>query len=351
MSDDDPWSTVPGQPAAIRLLQGAVAAPVHAYLFVGPEGHGSRAAARVFAGEILATGAHDAPERDRHRRLAATEQHPDLVVVEPEGNTVRRDEARRLVEEAYRTPTEGPRKVLLGSGFEAPEPEAMALLLKTVEEPPPGRVFVLLADDVPPELTTIVSRCVRVEFPALPTATVTAALTGAGLDPERAAEVAAVAHGDLSRARLLASDDRLALRLAAWRAVPERLDETGATVARLVDELRTAIDAAAVPLTERQRTEAAAVQERAERYGQRGSGARDLETRHRRAMRRLRTDELRMGLAELARRYRDELAVTADPEPVLQSLRAVHLCADALVRNPNEELALQALLLRLAPLR
>ena len=47
-----PWASVVGQAEAVRRLQAAVAAPVHAYLFVGPAGAGKMHAARVFAGEL-----------------------------------------------------------------------------------------------------------------------------------------------------------------------------------------------------------------------------------------------------------------------------------------------------------
>jgi DNA polymerase-3 subunit delta' len=74
---------------------------------------------------------------------------------------------------------------------------------------------------------------------------------------------------------------------------------------------------------------------------------RDLETRHRRAQRRLRTDELRLGFEELADRYRAELASTADPGELVAGLQALQRAIEALIRNPSEELLLQALLLRL----
>ncbi len=54
-----------------------------------------------------------------------------------------------------------------------------------------------------------------------------------------------------------------------------------------------------------------------------------------------------MGLAELSGAYRDELAVTSRPEPLLAGLDAVQAAAEALIRNPNEELLLQSLFLRL----
>ena len=230
-------------------------------------------------------------------------------------------------------------------------------LLKSIEEPPGGTIFVVLADDLPDELVTIASRCVQVEFPALSTAAVAEVLEAEGLDPGAAGQVAEAAHGDLDRARLLASDERVALRLAAWAAIPARLDGTGATVAEIVAERRTDIDDAAGPLHAQQAQEVDALNERIERYGQRGSGARVLDERHKRQLRRLRTDELRMELAELAHTYR--AVVVGDPgapsgiavDAAAAALDRIWLAIDALVRNPAEELLLQALLLDLPPVR
>ena len=223
-------------------------------------------------------------------------------------------------------------------------------LLKTIEEPPAGTFFVVLADELPPELITIASRCVRVDFDALTAPLIAARLVDEGVGPERADEVAAFAGGDLDRARLLATDERLALRLGAWRDLPRRLNGTGSAAAAGIAELRAAIDDAESPLKARHEVEVAELNERIERYGQRGSGARQLEERHRRESRRLRTDELRMGLGALAGAYRDEMAVAADPSAALAALEAIQDTAERLEFNPNEELQLIALAVRLPTL-
>jgi DNA polymerase-3 subunit delta' len=231
--------------------------------------------------------------------------------------------------------------------FDLVSPAAAATLLKTIEEPPPGTTFVILADEVTPDLVTIASRCARLDLPPLSDETIRDALVAEGADPDRAAEVAAVARGALDRARLLVADDRLALRVQLWRDVPGRLDGSGHAVATIVDEIRASIDDAGAPLAAAQAREVEEVNERIERYGQRGSGLRDLETRHRRAQRRLRMDELRLGFEELADRYRAELATTTDPGAVVAGLTALQRAIEALIRNPSEELLLQSLLLQL----
>ena len=73
--------------------------------------------------------------------------------------------------------------------------------------------------------------------------------------------------------------------------------------------------------------------------------------RHKREQRRVRTADLRSGLAALVARYRDALVEGGEPEQFLAAAHAVQELADALVFNPNETLQLQALLVGLPPLR
>lgn len=341
------WSAVVGQDHAVALLEAAAEAPVHAYLLVGPPGSGKRPAALAFAAALLC------PERGcgtcRTCRLALAGQHPDVEVVQREGPAISAAQADRVVHLAARSPVEGTRKVLVLDEFHLLQPAVAPKLLKTVEEPPEGTVFVILADDVPPELVTIASRCVRVDFRPVPDALVVDTLVAEGVDRATATAAAAAATGDLDRARLLAADPQLVVRREAFQRLPHRLDGTGATVVKAVEELLGLIDAAGEPLRRRQAAEAADLDARAEQLGDRGSGRRAVAERHRRELRRHRTDELRAGLVALAAVYRDHLVAGTVPDPAgaLAAVRAVHDAIAALDRNPNERLLLQALLLQL----
>jgi DNA polymerase-3 subunit delta' len=207
-------------------------------------------------------------------------------------------------------------------------------------------VFVILADFLPNDLVTIASRCARIDFRPIPSTAIADQLVLDGADPDTAAAAAEAAHGDLDRARLLAGDPALSARRRAFASVPARLDGTGATVVSLVDELVGLIDAAAAPLVARQADEAAALDERIARFGERGSGKKALEERHKRELRRHRTDEWRDGLGTLAAAYRDALVDGRAPRPdaVADAVARIHDAIEALDRNPNEPLLLQSLL-------
>lgn len=350
------FDAVVGQDRAVAQLRAAAVAPVHAYLLAGPPGSGKRPAARAFAAALLCP--HGGCGECGVCRRVLGGVHPDAVVVEREGAYISVAQAREIQRLALRTPNEGRRKVLTLVDFHLVR-EAGPTLLKIVEEPPESTVFVILAEHVPPELVTIASRCVRIDFGPLASEPITSALVTEGVDREVAARAAAASAGRLDRARLLAGDPGFEARRRAWRQVPSRLDGTGATVSALAGELIELISTAAVaPLEARHAQERAALDERIARSGERGAGRRQLVERQRREVRRLRADELRYGLALLAATYRDALAPPAGPAPAdedarayLAALTAIQEASENLVRNPSEVLFLQALLLRLAPLR
>jgi len=356
----DPWRDVPGQHAAVQRLQAAVDHPLHAYLFVGPEGSGKRAALRAFAGELFASGAADEREAERHRRLAAAEHHPDLVVVEPDGPVFRGGrggsdgdtEASSVIREAFASPVEAERKVVAAIGFDAANDTAIGALLKTIEEPPERTTIVLVSRSVPPNQSAIASRCVRIDFSTVEAGTLRSLLEAEGVDAERAELAVASAGGNVDRARLLATDDRLALRIDAWRAVPGSLDGTGATASRSVAELLAMLDDALAPVTARHAAELSTFDAEVEAYGITSSTGRRraLVARHKRIERQSRLSELRLGCTVLSRAYLDAAVDAHDAALLLDAVDRIGLVSDALALNPNTELALVALFWGLPPL-
>jgi DNA polymerase-3 subunit delta' len=338
------WDDVVGQAAAIAQLTAAAdAEPVHAYLFVGPPGSTKYEAARAFAARVI-SGSDDAEQRDA--RLALRGQHPDVREVRRSGPSISAEQAREIVRVSSLAPTENARKVLILDEFHLLRPEGAALLLKTIEEPPASTMFVICADFVPHELITISSRCARIDFRPVADGVIAARLLTEGIGPVEAQAASKAALGDLDRARLLASDSRLAERRAAFLAVPMTVDGSGAVATRLASELLGLIDAAAEPLAARHEAEAEELTERIKQYGERGSGKKQLEERHRRELRRHRTDELRAGLATMSAAYRDRLIAgsAADPDAAADAVSRIHAALDALERNPNERLLLENLL-------
>lgn len=339
------WDDVVGQPAAVRQLRDAAArGPVHAYLFVGPSGSTKLEAARAFAAQVM-SGGEDRDQRDA--RLVLGGVHPDVREVRRVGASILRDQAQEVVRLASLAPTEGDRKVMILDEFHLLEQAAAVRLMKTVEEPPPSTMFVILCEFVPVPLVTIASRSVRIDFRSIDTDVIAQRLVAEGIGAEAASIAATAALGDLDRARVLASDEQLAARRAAFAHVPHQLNGTGAVAIRTAAMLLDMIDAAAEPLTARHEQEIVALDEQIARYGEKGSGRKQLEERHKRELRRYRTDELRAGLATLAATYRDSLTAPgsiADVDSCARAVSLIHDSLESLERNPNERLLVENLL-------
>jgi DNA polymerase III subunit delta' len=353
------FAEVVGQDDAVAQLRAMASRPVHAYLLVGPPGLGQRSLVRGFAAALLCPEGGCGVCSTCRRTLAGV--HPDLVEVDRSGPAVTVDDARRVVRLAQRRPLEARRQVVVVSELHLAR-LAAPVLLKTLEEPPGDTVFVLLADVIPPELVTVASRCVRIDLHPVSPETLARYLEGEGVEPDRARDLALAARGGVDRARLLAGDEGLAARRELWRALPTRLDGTGATVVTVAAELLASAEEGVDVLRARHRSELDTLAEQAESRGERGVPQRkEIEEGHRREERRWRTDELRAGLGILAAAYRDRLVTEATRAHAPGSgrpgerVRALAGAVDAveevcveMVRNPNEALMLEALLVRLS---
>lgn len=340
------FDAVIGQDKAVDFLRSSAANPVHAYLFVGPDSAGARNAALGFAAMLLCPNGGCGECSTCRRALHAT--HPDVVLVERAGASILVGDAREVTRVAMRSPMEGTRKVLVLTDFHAVE-EAAPALLKTIEEPPPSAVFCILAEQITPELVTIASRCVIVDFPPLAPDVIVAALRAEGIDEDSAVEAAELSRGSIQRARAIANDHDMRLRMQVWRSVPDLLDGTAGKVVEVAGMLAASLEAAAAPVAERHKAEDAEAAELA-KSGLPVPPRRQTEVRQRREQRRARTDDLRAGLAALAGVYRDRIA-EADVRGGRRALTALDAIADVADRmqyNPGEVPLLEGLLAKLS---
>jgi len=356
------------QPGARAALTAALrAGPSHAYLFVGPSGAGKAAAARALAAEILALDADPADFDDvRRRALADPSPHPDLAWLRPPGNQHLVDDVRRevIAAVAYR-PFEGGRRAFVIEDAEAMAEESQNALLKTLEEPPTYAHLILITSEPAALLDTVRSRCQEVAFTPLPAATVARRLAAElpGARPDQLEALAALAGGDLGRARVLGSPTGSRIRDIAERC-------SRAAVAGQVGE-RPWTDLLAIA-AERGKLQAAAVSEAADERAEGYGGGRDSDRIRReggeaakRADRRARTEAIDLALelvvcwfADLARvaegapelvRNADRVEALAedgrrvDPIAAREVAEAAMATRRRLSVNVSEELALDAL--------
>lgn len=348
---------VVGQDDAVALLRAAARNPVHAYLFQGSAGAGPRTAVRAFAASLLCSkgGCGHCP----HCKRALAGTHPDLVLLERVGASLAVDEARHLVTLAQRRPLESARQVLVLTDVHLAS-RSIPVLLKTLEEPPGPTVFVLLADDLSPDLDTVASRCVRVVFPPVKQDTVLEWLIARGASPDKATVVAESCNGDIDRAGLLADDESFLSRLELWRSVPDTLGTSGSQCARLARLLLEAAESALDPLRARHRAELDSFDDNSTILRDRSVGRRkEMTDRHRREERRWRVDEIRSGMGVLARVYRDRILSLlrrrdgSEAGGILRCEEAIALITStskSLSRNPNETLLLESLFVKLTNL-
>ena len=193
-----------GNQRPVRLLQKAILTDhlPQAYLFRGPEGVGKRRVAITLAKALnCEEGREDCCDKCLACRKTEDSNHPDVSVLCPEGQFIRIDAIRRLQRSLSYRPYEGKRRVCLLDGADRMTAESANALLKTLEEPPPDTLLILLAAETERLLPTIVSRCQQVRFTSLPIDQMVEALTRRlSIEEAEAKTVAELSQGSLGKA-------------------------------------------------------------------------------------------------------------------------------------------------------
>ena len=165
------------------------------------------------------------------------------------------EQARATVAQAPMAPVEGDRKVFVFDEAGSMSEQAASALLKTLEEPTPSTVFVLVVeseDDLP---ATIASRCRTVQFGRVREEALIAALQEHGTDPEKAGEAARISGGRPGLALGLVSNPDLAAYRDLWLSVPVRVSPHPGEAFRLADEVLEAAEPLLKTLDVRQTSE------------------------------------------------------------------------------------------------
>ncbi len=208
---------IPGQERAKSFFERVLrdGSLSHAYLMAGPEGLAKTEFARELGVALVAPcgGCGVCADCERARRGS----HPDLHVLEREGDLIRVDQIDPVIADLSLKPFSASRRVWVIPEVEQLHPAAANKLLKSIEEPPSYVVFLLVTDRLERVLPTIVSRCQIVEFRPVSDAQVSAHLRERyGLDGVAAEALARLSLGSVERAARLAADAEGAGRRAEY---------------------------------------------------------------------------------------------------------------------------------------
>ncbi len=158
---DSKWKTILRQKEQNQLP--------HAMLFVGMPGVGKKVFAEQFSHALLCSAPNEhgfACGQCKHCQLVAAGNHPDLFVIEPEaiGKAIKIDRVRELISQVAKTAQLSSHKVILIQPADAMNINAANALLKTLEEPTPSTIIILITEHASTLPATIRSRCQIVHF-------------------------------------------------------------------------------------------------------------------------------------------------------------------------------------------
>jgi len=213
------WQTI-GQPKALALLEHSLKTGelAHAYLVVGAPHIGKMTLAFDLAKAVNCQGKEPPCGECQSCRRIADGKHADITIIslnsgKGSGETKSRveisiDDIRELQHSASLPPYEGKCKVFIIDGAEYLSTEAANCLLKTIEEPPPHTIILLLTAEEPQLLPTVVSRCQRIELKPISSEEIEGVLIEAhGIDIDRAKLLARLSQGCLGWAIRGSTDD------------------------------------------------------------------------------------------------------------------------------------------------
>jgi DNA polymerase-3 subunit delta' len=211
-----------GHERPLRLLQRAVLTDhlPHAYLWSGPEGIGKRLTALTLAKALNCNeGREDCCDTCIACKKIDGSNHPDVSVIQPDGQFIKIDAIRQLQRSLNYRPYEGRRRVCILDGADRMKAEGANALLKTLEEPPADTLLILLATQTTRLLPTIVSRCQEVRFTSLPVGQVVEELTSRlSMGGEEARTLAELSQGSLGKALEIQEQE-------VWQKRPEIIQD------------------------------------------------------------------------------------------------------------------------------
>jgi DNA polymerase III subunit delta' len=235
------WSIIGHESVVDQLARAVQTGRVnHAYLITGPDGIGRRTLARTFARALVCRAELERRPCNECSACRRVDEgtFPDVTTVSLEtqlASSERRDSRntvisietiRELRSSVSLRPMEAEWRIAILEDVDRVSRDAYDALLKTLEEPPPFVVLILIATEYGVVPETIRSRCRHVSLEPLPRSLVAQSLGARGVDPERAELVARLTRGRIARAfELVDDDDALEQRRSMVEAGLEMIED------------------------------------------------------------------------------------------------------------------------------
>lgn len=135
----------------------------HGYMFLGISGIGKFLFAKEFAKAILCDEKIGCNKCKSCVEFDSS-NNPDFQLIEPEENSIKIEQIRKMNNKIYEKPIISKRKVYIINNADSMTLDAQNCLLKTLEEPPEYAVIILIGTNENIFLNTIRSRCVKINF-------------------------------------------------------------------------------------------------------------------------------------------------------------------------------------------
>ncbi len=201
------WNDLLGQPEAIEQLETAVRNRAnglhHAWLLTGPPGSGRSNLAVAFAAALLCE--NFGCGSCKSCSLVLSGSHPDVSVLSTEKVTIAIDEVRALVSSSNFGASMGKYRIMVIEDADRMAERSSNVLLKALEEPPAGTIWLLCAPSEADMLPTIRSRVRKVGLKVPSIHEVARILEREGVEPKLALLAAAEAQSHIGMARRLAT--------------------------------------------------------------------------------------------------------------------------------------------------